>query len=712
MQKNEHRNVTTAQPAAAFDPWLIWVAFRSHWGWVVPAGALMAALFGLAIWYSFVPVYEATYIMEANRDYVLAQAVNNATRDLAKSERQLISHDIVLGPVLAKPELKSAFSTKDPLLPEREIRKNLKIGNAGTDNLLTISFQHQDPEMAARVCNEIAASYLQVRRQRDDDRMSNVEDWLKGPIDLWKRNVESHRQNVSELTKAANGYDPYKPGSSIESDSSKLAQVRSVLAGLEAEEAVLEARLNVFNSEVTDADGTYIKPDALELQKYVDIDPEVKKIQQKLDDIQTKIRTMEFREQQNMYASRYRTLKQDAAKAEAELKVAREAATKSAETTLAELARQRRAAAHEAEIQQVTFDLVNLRAKRLAFEEDYEEEKSRLEKLGGETSEIFFAREDEAQANEILAQLNERLAIMKTERGRGASVTTMAPASRPPWPIEEIPFKKIGMASVAGFFFPFALAVLLEFRLKRITSAKGLESNELAPVVGEIARVPGGSKSTRGHRLFEESVDALRANLLFKLEGVRTIVVTSAMSAEGKSSVASQLAISLAKASETTVLLIDADLRSPDQHDLFGLDIGPGLCKLLGGKATLDACIDVSLGEFVHVLPAGKLDANPHNILTKKNVEKLFEQVTARYRYVVIDTAPVLPASETMAVAAAGDVTLLCAMRDVSRTDHVTRTHRRLAAAGANIVGTVFSGVPSHEYAYRYGDYRYAAKIE
>jgi capsular exopolysaccharide synthesis family protein len=211
--------------------------------------------------------------------------------------------------------------------------------------------------------------------------------------------------------------------------------------------------------------------------------------------------------------------------------------------------------------------------------------------------------------------------------------------------------------------------------------------------------------------LFEESVDALRANLLFKLDGVRTIVVTSAMPSEGKSSVASQLAISLAKSSGQTVLLVDADLRSPDQHDLFGLSLEPGLTRLISGEVTLDEAIDRSLGELVHVIPAGRLACNPHNLLTKKNVQRLFEQLRERYAFIVVDTAPVLPAAESLSVTAAADATLLCAMRDVSRSDHVNRTRHRLEASGANIVGTVFSGVPSQEYAYRYGDYRYAKRI-
>jgi tyrosine-protein kinase Etk/Wzc len=82
--------------------------------------------------------------------------------------------------------------------------------------------------------------------------------------------------------------------------------------------------------------------------------------------------------------------------------------------------------------------------------------------------------------------------------------------------------------------------------------------------------------------------------------------------------------------------------------------------------------------------------------------------VKNHYQYIVIDTAPILPAAESLTVTTVADATLLCAMRDVSRSDHVRRTQRRLEAAGANILGTVFSGVPSSVYAYRYGDYRYS----
>lgn len=107
------------------------------------------------------------------------------------------------------------------------------------------------------------------------------------------------------------------------------------------------------------------------------------------------------------------------------------------------------------------------------------------------------------------------------------------------------------------------------------------------------------------------------------------------------------------------------------------------------------------------MLSAGRLDSNPHNLLTRSKFEDILEQVKGRYRYIIVDTAPVLPASETLAVTSACDATLLCAMRDVSLAEHVKRTFRRLEESGANVIGAVFSGVPARIYAARYGDYRY-----
>ena len=341
-------------------------------------------------------------------------------------------------------------------------------------------------------------------------------------------------------------------------------------------------------------------------------------------------------------------------------------------------------------------------------------EKRRLEKTSDNSVDLLFAKEDMAVASEVLAKLKMRVAAIRTERRRGDALQTIAEAKPPSRPVAEAPWKKIFVYSGGAFAVPFMLGLLWEFRTQRVTDSSKMQRSLSLPVVGEVSRLPTGARSGRSQRVFEESIDSLRANIFLSRQtgDARSIAIASSMSGEGKSSVASQLAVSIAKATGETVLLVDADLRSPDQHDIFGLQMGPGLCKVLRGEVELDDAVDKTLGDLVHVLPAGKLTDSPHRLLSTSGMRDLMDTALDKYGYVVVDTAPVLAAGETLAVTASVDVTLLCVLRDVSRIENVTRTTRRLEAAGATLAGTVFSGIPARQYAYRYGDYRYATAIE
>ena len=702
-----NQQAKTKQETVAFDPWILWIAFRRHWGWVLPVGLVLAALGALGVQATFEPTYVATHFLRANQDWVLDSSLHRESRDLARSEKNLITHASVLNPVLELGELRAAPSLSNPLTLERELRKRISIGNGGSSELLTVSYEDSDAEYAARICNAIVEQYLRIRSERDDQRMGEIQEWLNEPIRIWKLNVENKRQELSELTKEAQGYDPFKPNSAVESDSSRLAVLRVQLAELGAEEIVAQSRLKALDASQPSEQEEEIEIDPLLIRPYVDSDPAVREARTEVTQIQAMIREYELSNtnlnvnpQVERLQIRLRAAKEKESRAQA---VAEEAGRKSYLNSMAKSSE----ASSRSERQRIEMELFSIQSRKAAYEKDYDEEKGRIESLSGETAKIFFAKEEYAQSAEILSQLQNRSNMIEAEQGRGASIRTLAEATAPSFPKEEIPWKKIMLASGALFMLPFAFAALLEFRYKRLTTAEAMEAASLAPIMGEIAKIPGGAEVGRRHQLFEESIDALRANLLFQIEQVRTIVVTSAMPSEGKSSVASQLAISLAKSTGETVLLIDADLRSPDQHELLGLDVEPGLVKLLSDRSSLDESIDKSLGDLVHVIPAGRLDLNPHHILTKKTMHDLFEELKEQYQYIMVDTAPILPAAESLAVTAAADATLLCAMRDVSRTDHVLRTHRRLEASGSNVIGTVFSGVPFREYAYRYGHYRY-----
>lgn len=147
----------------------------------------------------------------------------------------------------------------------------------------------------------------------------------------------------------------------------------------------------------------------------------------------------------------------------------------------------------------------------------------------------------------------------------------------------------------------------------------------------------------------------LRTNLLFPSKGrpPKSILITSAMPGEGKSFVASNLAISIANGLEEHVLLVDADVRRPSIHRFFGLGRTEGLCDYLQkGKNVSNHFIKTPIDKLT-LLPAGSPPDNPVELLTTQKMKALIHEVSHRYedRFIVIDSAPSSLASETAAIA-------------------------------------------------------------
>lgn len=706
----------SSQPANGFDPWLIWVTFRRCWLWAIPLGLALAAGASYFVFKTFVPEYEATHVLEANHDYVVFKGVLAAPKDIARVERQLLTNSLVLDPVLVDPEVCQAPSLRNPEAREKNIRSRMSIGNAGTDSLLTVSYRDTDPHYAAIVCNAIVESYMRQRQTFDARRLSDLEGWLRPAIDQWEAEVKTHQERVRELSRQAHGYDPFREVSRLGSDMSMVTEIFAQLTEVKGDEEVLRAQLNSALASIGDDESSLPEYEPLpeEIEQRVAADADVARLQSRLNEKLGQIRNMEDRDLVRINRDWYNGLVNDAAQLSRELKLATDAAHKKVVPLLQDLERRRRSSEATNQLAVMEAELASLAGKRELLENSFAEEKLRLEQLSGETADLYFAQQEYVQAASVLEKLNTRIASLRTERQRGATMQTLAVAKPPATPLEEVPMKKIAVAGGGALIFPFLLGFLWELSTRRVTTPALLETRKLAPVLGEIARVPSGAKAGRRQRVFEESVDALRANLMLSRDfgTIRSIAVTSSMSGEGKSSLASQLAVAMAQATGEPVLLVDADIRRPDQHHLFGLEMGHGLVQVLSGKASLDSAIDRSLGDLVHVLPAGDLDASPHRILSPSGIRDLLDQVLEefRYRHVIFDTSPVLSAGETLAVAAEVDATLLCVMRDISRLSNVERTVRRLEATGATIAGTVFNGVPSREYAYRYGDYRYHTK--
>lgn len=187
-----------------------------------------------------------------------------------------------------------------------------------------------------------------------------------------------------------------------------------------------------------------------------------------------------------------------------------------------------------------------------------------------------------------------------------------------------------------------------------------------------------------------------------------TILVTSSTVGEGKSVTSVNLAVSLAMEFDHTVLLIDADIRRPTCHTYFNCGVAPGLAEcLLDGIELKDALVSTGIGRL-SFLPAGRPVDNPVEVLNSSLMRDFLAEIKHRYpdRYIIIDTAPVLPFAEARVLSRFVDGTLLVVReRSVSVSD-VQETLQALN--GSNILGIVYNGAAktsSHGsyYAYNYG---------
>jgi capsular exopolysaccharide synthesis family protein len=190
-----------------------------------------------------------------------------------------------------------------------------------------------------------------------------------------------------------------------------------------------------------------------------------------------------------------------------------------------------------------------------------------------------------------------------------------------------------------------------------------------------------------------EAVDALRTLLLHaaRAADLQVVMVTSAGAGEGKTSVASHLAASLARAWRKT-LLIDGDLRHPAVHRLFDQPPEPGFSEVLRGEVGAHDAIRPTAVSRLWAMPAGNWDSHAVQALAQESVRSLFEELKGQYDFVVVDSCPVLPVADSLLLAQHVDAVLLAVLRDVSRAPAVHAARQRLAGLGVRTLGAVVIG--------------------
>ncbi|MDG0791468.1 CpsD/CapB family tyrosine-protein kinase [Cohnella ginsengisoli] len=173
-------------------------------------------------------------------------------------------------------------------------------------------------------------------------------------------------------------------------------------------------------------------------------------------------------------------------------------------------------------------------------------------------------------------------------------------------------------------------------------------------------------------------------------EGMKTIAIASAEPGEGKSTTSSNIAVAYAKAGRR-VLLLDTDLRSPVQHQIFDLPNDAGLSTALAGRGELDQVARRTAYPNLQVVCAGPMPHNPSELLDSEAMSAMLEAAKARFDIVIVDTTSMAAASDAMIVADKCDGAVLVIRKGKTSMDAVLKAKETLSSGRVRVVGAVFN---------------------
>lgn len=314
------------------------------------------------------------------------------------------------------------------------------------------------------------------------------------------------------------------------------------------------------------------------------------------------------------------------------------------------------------------------------------------------------------EGQDLQKRINELKIFASLQTGNAELVQPALPPDHSAGPR---PFRDGVIGLLLGLLAGLAAALLLGRLDRRLRDVAELEQNIAAPVLALVpkSRAVRRGASVQGLGAAAESLSLLRMQLrYFNVDrAVRSVMVTSTSPQEGKSTV-SWLLAAMAAAAGGKVLLVEADLRRPSLAEARELRAGPGLTELLSHQVVVKEAIQSvqvrqdrdMTSASLDVIVAGSVPANPAEYLESDAMKELLREMHGRYELVVVDTAPALAVSDSIALLNDVDGVLLVARFGVTVREHLQRLLQDLEGLDARVLGVVGNGAPSPKSYYGY----------
>jgi polysaccharide biosynthesis transport protein len=322
---------------------------------------------------------------------------------------------------------------------------------------------------------------------------------------------------------------------------------------------------------------------------------------------------------------------------------------------------------------------------------------------------------------------------------QSSNIRVVDPAMIPSFPSRPAKARNVALAFLVGLVGGIGLAILREYMDNTVKTPDDIETLARLPSLAVVPEFEDSNGNGRRRKILSEALGnghsrqvelvaqhlpksqmseafrALRTALLLSQAGhpPQVILVTSALPREGKTTAAANLAVTLAQLGDRT-LLIDADLRKPGIGRLLNMNGGKhaGLSSYLAGVSSLDL-VTVQHPSIANLsaIPTGPLPPNPADLLSSHRLADAITQLRAKFKFIVIDTPPVMAATDAVILSVKADGVVLVVRSGETPKEAFTRTRDLLVSVKCRLIGVVLNAVnssaPDYYYSYRYYPYAY-----
>jgi polysaccharide biosynthesis transport protein len=699
----------------------------------LPAGIVFVSIVVLSVFItlSTKPVYEAggqillkrkssaSSIGDLGEKLGQLEAFTNKSSPI-DTEMEVIRSVPIIQKTIDELKLKSDVDGKDLLFTD--FLKRLKVKNTRTTDIIELSYQDLDPQKAAIVVNKLSEIYIASDLENNRQEARSARKFIEQQLPKVERvavEAESSLRRFKDENQIIDLTSEAKSAiEGISELSKQLALAQSELAKVTTQSTSLQKDLGM-SADVA----------------YVWTSPSIQQVLGDLQQVGQKLAIEKTRYRDDNPVILDLNFRQTSLKNLLQQRVGSEMAGK-----LQERAQTIRVGDKQ---QELVNSLVQVENERLGLisrvdsltqtVSTYQQRTENLPKL----EQTQRALERQLKVNETIYQslLSRLQSIRIAENQTVGNIRVVSPALAPDKdkPIAPRKTLNISLGIVLGLILAGATAMVLEMfdrSIKTIDELRELASFPILGIIPDFAYAAGSGKNRRGKKLLpnneiaatkasqvvvrdnprspiSEAYRVLQTNLKFLSSDnpLRTIVVTSSVPKEGKSTTGANLAMAMAQLGRK-VLIIDVDMRKPSQHKVWDIPNVKGLSNVLSDQDTLEEAKQ-NVAPNLDILTSGPLPPNPVTLIQSKRMIDLVASTAKEYDFVILDSPPMTVAADASILGKVADGILLVARPEVSDSGSFGYTKRLLEQTEQNTLGLVINGVVPENNAYGYNYYYY-----